>query len=394
MPTSSASTTRDLTRSQELLVIGALALAAFAMNLNVQVMAALNPFLRDQLALTGNQLGYLVAAAGLGGAAGSLALGPMMDRIGRRGPMIWGLLLFSIISAGHYFATSFVQLLVLRVMAGAAVGVAYSAASAAVADIVPYERRSTAMGLFSFGMLLALPLGLPAAVAFASAGNWQGIFAVQAGVGMLAMILALVLLPRHLGRSEQRVSHLQVLRQPMAAPALLAVMVYVGAFFTTIQFVGVWLHEEGILAREDQTGLWIGLGLGSALGSLLLAPIGDRIGKRNFVLITTLLMAIMLLLLGQVGSMSSLVAVGLPMALISAARTGPLQALMSEIVPSQMRGTLMGLRSAGMQIGVMVFGFVGGGVYQDSGFPALLFLASGAILVSYFLIRVFLRRMR
>ena len=93
MPTSSASTTRDLTRSQELLVIGALALAAFAMNLNVQVMAALNPFLRDQLALTGNQLGYLVAAAGLGGAAGSLALGPMMDRIGRRGPMIWGLLL-------------------------------------------------------------------------------------------------------------------------------------------------------------------------------------------------------------------------------------------------------------------------------------------------------------
>ena len=67
---------------------------------------------------------------------------------------------------------------------------------------------------------------------------------------------------------------------------------------------------------------------------------------------------------------------------------------MSEIVPSQMRGTLMGLRSAGMQLGVMVFGLVGGGIYQDSGFPALLFLASGAILVSYFLIRVFLRGMR
>ena len=42
LPTSSASPTRDLTRSQEFLVIGALALAAFAMNLNVQVMAALN----------------------------------------------------------------------------------------------------------------------------------------------------------------------------------------------------------------------------------------------------------------------------------------------------------------------------------------------------------------
>ena len=242
---------------------------------------------------------------------------------------------------------------------------------------------------------MAIPVGLPVANAFARAEAWQGVFAVQGGVGAVALILAAVVIPRDLGRSGQAVNHLEVLRQPMAVPSLLAVMIYVGAFFTTIQFVGVWLNETGVLFRDDQTGLWIGLGLGSALGSLLLAPLGDWIGKKNFVLITTMGMAIMLLLLTRVDSVAMLVAVGIPMALISAARTGPLQALMSEIVPGRMRGTLMGLRSACMQLGVFMFALAGGRIYEsEAGFPALLVLASGAVVVSYFLIRVFLRNIR
>jgi predicted MFS family arabinose efflux permease len=358
-------------------------------------MAAINPFLTGEFGgLSKDQLGYLLAAAGLGGAVGSLAFGPLVDRIGRRGPMVWGLLMFSIISIVHCFANSYVQLLVLRALAGAAVGVAYSSASAAVADLVPYERRSTAMGMFSFGMLLALPLGLPVANAFARADLWQGVFALQGAVGVLAMVLVLLLLPRDLGRSGHGVKHLQVLAQPMVVPALFAVMVYVGAFFTTIQLIGVWLHEGGVLPRENQAGLWVGLGLGSALGSLLLAPLGDRLGKRNFVLITTMAMAATLLLLDRVNSTATLIAVGIPMALISAARTGPLQALMSEIVPGSMRGTLMGLRSAAMQLGIGVFGVTGGWLYKDSGFSAVLYMAAGAVIVSYFLIRIFLGRMR
>lgn len=365
------------------------------MNLNVQVMAALNPFLGPALGLGEDQLGYLISAAGLGGAFGSLVFGPLVDRVGRRAPMFWGLLVFSISSAGHLaVGSSYSVLLILRAVAGAAVGVAYSAASAAVADLVPYHRRSSAMGMFSFGMLLAIPVGLPLANALARTGNWQGVFAIQAGFGLVAMVLSLVLLPRDLGRGEGSVRHLEVLRQPMVVPSLVAVMIYVGAFFTTVNFVGVWLDQEGTLPREEQIGLWIGLGLGSALGSLLLAPIGDWIGKRNFVLLTTLAMAVVLLLLDQVRSVGSLIAIGLPMALISAARTGPLQALMSEIVPANMRGTLMGLRSAGMQVGVGLFGVASGTLFRDLGFSAVLYLAAGAVLLSYFLIRMFLGRMR
>ena len=203
-----------------------------------------------------------------------------------------------------------------------------------------------------------------------------------------------MLLPRDLGRSGQDVNYLQVLAKPMVVPALLAVLVYVGAFFTTIQLIGHWLHEGGILPRENQSGLWVGLGLGSALGSLLLAPLGDRMGKRNFVLITTMAMAATLLLLDRVDSIATLIAVGVPMALISAARTGPLQALMSEIVPADMRGTLMGLRSAAMQLGIGVFGVTGGWLYEDSGFSAVLYMAAVAVMLSYMLIRIFLGRMQ
>ena len=117
-------------------------------------------------------------------------------------------------------------------------------------------------------------------------------------------------------------------------------------------------------------------------------------GKKRFVLITTMAMAITLLLLARVDSTTSLIAVGIPLALISAARTGPLQALMSEIVPGHMRGTLMGLRSAGMQIGISLFGVASGTLYYEAGFSAVLYLAAGAVVVSYFLIRLFLPGMK
>ena len=93
-------------------------------------------------------------------------------------------------------------------------------------------------------------------------------------------------------------------------------------------------------------------------------------------------------------STATLIAVGIPMALISAARTGPLQALMSEIVPADMRGTMMGLRSAAMQLGIGVFGVTGGWLYEDFGFSAVLYMAAVAVMLSYLLIRIFLGRMQ
>src|SRR5690606_21176943 len=342
-------------RRRERWAVLALTLGAFAMAVNSQVMAALLPFVPAHLAPDKAAQGTLAASAGFAGAVGSLLLGPWVDRVGRRPPLLLGMAVFSLASLLHCVAATQGTLLAARALAGFAVGVAYTSASAAVADLVPYERRGAAMGVFHAGLFLATPVGLPVANAFAVAGAWRGTFAVQAIFGLATLVAVLAVLPSGTGRAGTRSSFGTLVRQPMVVPVLLAVLLATGGFFAFVQFVGVWLDESGIVGRQRQAWLWIGLGLASAGGSVLLGRAVDRFGKRAFVLWTTGVLAVLLGAFAWVRDLPTLLAVGLPMTIVAAARTSAFQALASELVAAPMRGALMGARSAAVQLGQGAF---------------------------------------
>jgi predicted MFS family arabinose efflux permease len=177
----------------------------------------------------------------------------------------------------------------------------------------------------------------------------------------------------------------------MVVPTLLSVLLAAGGFFAFVQFVGQWLHETAIVPRQQQAWLWIGLGFASALGSNALGRLTDRLGKRAFVLVTTGGLVGLLGLMGLVDSLGTLLAVGLPMTVVAAARTSAFQALAAEIVSPAMRGTLMGARSAAVQLGQGVFLTAGGAVYEARGFNGFLWLSAGAVALSFVLVRVFVR---
>jgi len=394
-----------LPRSREFLAISTLALGAFAMAMNANVLAPLMPFLAEDPIYRGMAAEELAAAfgllgvsAGVAGAIAAFALGPVIDRIGRRVPMIAGIVIFFFASLGHLIVDSHGGLLTARALAGFGSGLAFTSCSAAVADLVPYARRGAAMGVFSAGLFLAIPVGLPLSTLLARNGQWRMVFVIQAGVGLLALLGFATLIPASLGRSDRRDSWwrvmVDVLRRPMVLPALLSVMLHTGAFAVTVQFSGKWLDDDGILPKSDHISLWVILGLTSALGSLILPRLSDRLGKRNFVLATGAGAAILLLLLGRVNDVRGLLLVGIPLTIVAAARSGPFQALMSEFVDERMRGTLMGIRAAFINLGIGGFFGIGGLVYGANGFQSLLYVAAISMVVSYFLVRLFVREPR
>lgn len=388
-----------LSRSRERLAIGALSLAVFVVAVNVNLVGPMLPFAEEDPLYSSlgreaaqariNQLLWITSGAAF---LASLLMGPLVDRVGRRLPMVVGGVMMVLAMASHLVAVDHLQLLIARFVAGFGGGLVFMSASAAVADLVPYGRRGAAMGVFSLGLFLATPLGLPVAVWIAKAGGdaWRFAFAWLALPGVLALA-GFWLCPRGLGKTEHRVTQLQVLREPFVLPAMLSVMLYTGAFFTTVQFAARWLDDSGLLAKEDQAMVWIVLGLSAAAGSLVLPRLGDRIGKRNMVLLTTAAAAVCLLLLSRVETMMGLWIVGMLLTLLAAARTPSLQALMSEIVEPRMRGTLMGLRAAAVNLGAFAFAAAGGEIYRLHGYDALLYLGTAAIVAAYFLVRVFVR---
>ncbi len=382
----------ELPPTRERMAVVALAIAAFGLNLNTNVLGALLPFLPGDLVHPGSGDAWLLASAALASAIGALVVGPMADRMGRRVMLLVGMLVFAIGSALHLVVDSYAMLLVARAVSGAGVGFAYAPASALVAEIVPYERRGAAMGAFTAGMFLALPIGLPLAWWFAKHDLWRWIFLVQAAIALVGAGLAFRSVPAIPGATRWVDPRDVVLRVPVVA-ALLAVMLHVGSFFTTVQLAGRWLDEAQLVVKADQGLLWIVLGFAAAVGSLAFGQVADRVGKRNFVLLTSVVLVLCFGTLVRVHSLAGLLPIGLALAVTAAARTGPLQALTSGLVPSYQLGTLMGLRAFAMQLGVFLFAQC---VPTDSsmGFSLVLYAAAGCQLVSYVVIRFGVREGR
>jgi len=376
----------ELPRAQERLAVAALALAAFSLNLNTNVLGALLPFLPQELGLGERGAGYLLAAAALGSACGALGTGPLAARVGRRPALVGGLALFVVASLGHLLAGSLWQLVVLRALAGLAVGLAYAAASALAAEIAPYARRGAAMGWFTAGMFLAIPVGMPLSVLLAKAGHWRGIFAVQAALAALGVAIALRAVPVRAAPERPGLPFDLLARAPVRA-VLAATMLHVGSFFTTVQLAAAWLDATGVVPKAHHVHLWVGLGLLSCLGSASFGRLCDRTGKRRFVLACSLPLALCFVVLAAGPAPAWLLPVGALLCLLAAARTGPLQALLSGLAPPDRLGALMGVRGAVMQLGVVAFALASGPIAAALQFPGVLLLAAGCQLASLLLVR-------
>lgn len=376
--------------ASQALAIRALATVAFALNLNTNVLGALLPFVRADVPMDAGARSMVIGAAAAGSAVGGLATTALAARFGRRNAMVLGLGVFFAASLLHLVPGGLSWLITVRVLSGFAVGIAYAAASALVAQIVPYERRGSAMGRFTAGMFLAVPVGMPVAVLLGTHAHWSLLFAVQAVVAALGAVWALRAVPDR--RVEESVgSLLRPLGSAGALAGLAATLLHVGSFFTTVQLATTWLDETGILARADQLWLWIGFGLLSVAGSAGFGRFSDAMGKRNFVLATSALLAGCFVLLSRDAGGAWLAGLGAVLATVAAARTGPLQALVSGLVPPSQLSALMGLRAAAMQLGVVGFAYAAAPVAERLGFRGVLMLAAGCQGASYLAIRLFVR---
>jgi MFS family permease len=184
-----ASLPRPLHLFATLLLIDFIATFAFAF-----IEPQMTFYVYNQLSLTPTQLGIIVGGYGLAMLLGQGFLGKLSDRFGRKPLMIVGLLLNGTLYPGLIFFKLFGLLLPIAVLAGLGDSLFIPAISAAYLDIAPPEHRSQVMGIKASGAALAGVVG-PLLVAVVS--PWtapQSIFAISAGVTLLAVLLVWVVL--------------------------------------------------------------------------------------------------------------------------------------------------------------------------------------------------------
>jgi DHA1 family bicyclomycin/chloramphenicol resistance-like MFS transporter len=142
-----------------------------------------------QLTLTGCMLGI---------AAGQLLTGPLSDSLGRRRPLVAGLIGYIAASAACAFAPSIVVLIVLRFIQGTVGGAGVVIARAIVRDLFSGNAAARVFALLMAVMGVApvfAPLVGGQALALTS---WRGIFVILAVIGVPLLIATLLWLPETL----------------------------------------------------------------------------------------------------------------------------------------------------------------------------------------------------
>lgn len=176
--------------SNRALVLPALLLAAFAINLDTTIVNVALPTLVRQLHASNAQLQWIVDAYNLVFAAFLLAFGALSDRLGRKGVLLAGLALFGLASFAGGLTDSSGALIAARCLMGLGAAMVFPATLSLISNIfVERTERARAIGLWGATAGMAIALGPIAGGWLLERFSWSSIFFAMTPVAGLAVLL-------------------------------------------------------------------------------------------------------------------------------------------------------------------------------------------------------------
>lgn len=179
----------------------------FFLILSLGILNALTPFTIDlylpafpeiasDLGVGVSRMSLTVSVYFIGFALGQILYGPLLDRFGRRLPIVGGLVLYILATLGCMTAHSFEGMLLFRFASALGGSAASVGAIAMVRDYFPGKDAAKVFSLLML-VLSASPLLAPSiGSVIATHLGWRPIFAVLTGLAVIDIALALFAFPR------------------------------------------------------------------------------------------------------------------------------------------------------------------------------------------------------
>lgn len=180
-------------RRRQLLALVLLVVTGVINYLDRATLAVANEYIRADLDLSLGQMGLLLSAFSWSYALCQLPVGALVDKIGPRWLLFYGLVVWSLAQAAGGLASTFGWFVIARIALGIGEAPQFPAAARVVSNWFPVRSRGTPTGIFNsaspLGVALA-PLLLPPLIA---ATSWHWAFFVTGALGLVAAIVWVIL---------------------------------------------------------------------------------------------------------------------------------------------------------------------------------------------------------
>ncbi len=344
---------------------------------------------------------HLVASYSVSAAVTGFAAGFFLDRFDRKRSLLFLYGGFCLSTLCCALSTNYSMLLIARTIAGAFGGVAASVVLAIIGDVIPPERRGTAMGIVMTSFSIASVLGVPAGLYFANLSDWHAPFFILGGTSALVFFLAVVALPKistHRAHAH-KVTAVQQMRKILLHPthlrafALSFMLIATGSL--VIPFLSPSMVANAGLTEKQLPFIYLFGGLATFVTTPWFGRLSDRYDKLKVFGIGSVFAAAVILAITNmppaplwlVLSVTTLFMIGM------SARFTPAMAMITNSVEARYRGGFMSVNAAVQQVAGGIATLVAGWLVTSDasghlrGYPMVGLVAAGCAVAAFFMAR-------
>ena len=264
------------------------------------------PAISKDWLLAPSALGWLLSMELIGMGAGSVLLGGVADKLGRKQTILGCLLAMTAGMYGASHAADMQTLLSWRLVAGVGIGGMLASINALTSEVSNARWRSLSMALMVLGYPLGGVVGGLAISPLMATGNWRGIFLYGAIASAVLVPVVMVLIPdtrqaaaAHLAASNARVT--DIFRKGLLGTTVVLALAYVGhitSFYFVLKWVPKLVVDMGFTPKAAGGVLTI-TNVGSVIGCLAFGLVAARSSVKTVAQIAMLGTAATIIVFGQ-----------------------------------------------------------------------------------------------
>jgi MFS transporter, DHA1 family, inner membrane transport protein len=176
----------------------ALAISAFGIGTTEFVPVGLLSTISEDLNISITLAGLLISGYAMGVAFGAPILTALTNKMSRKTLLMSLMVIFIIGNSIAAISTSFGLLLAARIITAFSHGVFFSIGSTIAADLVPEDKRASAIAFMFTGLTVATVTGVPLGTFIGQLFGWRATFGGVALLGVVGIIASAILIPKNI----------------------------------------------------------------------------------------------------------------------------------------------------------------------------------------------------
>ncbi|MGP7818498.1 MFS transporter [Niallia sp. 01092] len=262
-----------------ILALLALSISAFAIGTTEFISVGLLPLISNDMGISITTAGLTVSVYALGVTIGAPVLTSLTSNMQRKTLLLWIMIIFIIGNGIAAIATNITVLLVARIISAFSHGVFMSIGSTIAADVVPKDKRATAISIMFTGLTVAIVTGVPFGTFLGQQFGWRMAFLAIVIIGLIAFIANTILVPSNLHKGSKVTfsDQIKLVKNGRLLLMFIITALGYGGTFVVFTYLSPLLSEIAGFKEGTVALILLLYGIAIAIGNV----IGGRLSNKN-----------------------------------------------------------------------------------------------------------------